>query len=184
MGSSIVENMTDYQVMWMIYLAGAVGCCLATWLLFRRAGRAWVHFFVITIMVLLLTPYAVEAENMVMAPALYTVIFGYMTEGFLAVKPVIKLMLGLWLGALVLSLVYQLLTRNRAVAPSPAHSRQQNHSSRNNTSKNYVPNNSTEQDYSPKPRSSARDNSRELSREERRARDELLRGEEPIRAVR
>lgn len=171
-----MENMTDYQVMWMIYLAGSIGCCLATWLLFRRAGRAWVHFFVITVMVLVLTPYAVESENMVMAPALYTVIFGYLTEGFLAVKPVIKLMLGIWLGALVLSLVYQLLTRNRApVAPPHPGYRQPV-----DGSKSYELDNADERNYSLKQRPSTR----RLSREERQARDELLRGEEPIRAVR
>ena len=41
-----MESMTDYQYAWMMYLIGAVGCSLAAWLLFRRAGRAWVHFVV------------------------------------------------------------------------------------------------------------------------------------------
>jgi hypothetical protein len=64
-----MENITEFQYAWMAYITGALGCCLATWILFRRAGRAWVHFFVITVMVLLLTPYAIEAETMIMAPA-------------------------------------------------------------------------------------------------------------------
>ncbi len=161
-----MENMTDYQYMWMIYLAGAVGCTLATWLLFRRAGRAWVHFFVITVMVLLFTPYAIDADKMIMAPAIYSLVFGFLTDGFVAVKPVIKLMLGLWLVALILSLVYQLLTRPRALASSSA--------------RDYRPQYPVDQDYSANVRQTARG----LSREERQARDELLRGEEPIRAVR
>lgn len=166
-----MENLTEYQIMWMVYLAGAVGCCLATWLLFRRAGRAWTHFFVITVMVLLLTPYAVESENMVMAPALYTVIFGLLGDGFQVIKPIAKLMLGLWLGALVLSLIYQLLTRNR-------------HSEC--TAETYYP----PEDYdAPLHRTkahqqSSRSSSKKLSKAEQRARAELLQGEEPIRAIR
>lgn len=162
-----MENMTDYQYAWMIYLIGAVGCSLAAWLLFRRAGRAWAHFCVITVMVLLFTPYAVDPESMTMAPAIYTLVFGYFDGGFIAIKPVVKLMLGLWAGALVLSLLYQLLTRggSRSVAQHeyPTGNRQ---SQRDN-------------DYA----ESAYYANRKLTREERIARDELLH-EEPIRAIR
>jgi len=90
-----MENLTEYQYAWMIYIAGAIGCCLATWLLFRRAGRAWGHFFVITVMVVLLTPYAIDAEKMIMAPAVFSLAFGFIEGGLTAVKPIIKLMLEL-----------------------------------------------------------------------------------------
>lgn len=165
-----MENMTDYQYMWMIYLAGAVGCTLATWLLFRRAGRALVHFFVLTVMVLLFTPYAVDADKMIMAPALYSLVFGFLMEGFVAVKPIIKLMLSLWLVALILSLIYQLLTRTRAAA----HSAETTYSQSSTASDGG-------QDYGYTP---PRSSSRNLSREERQAREELLRSDEPIRAIR
>jgi len=157
--------MTDYQYMWMLYLVGATGCTLATWLLFRRAGRAWAHFFVITVMVLVFTPYAVDADKMIMAPAIYSLVFGFLVDGFVAVKPIIKLMLGLWLLALVLSLIYQLLTRSRVAVVPQVDSRARAY---------------TDKDYA----ESALQAARELSREERQAREELLRGEEPIRAVR
>lgn len=163
-----MENITDYQYAWMMYLIGAVGCSLATWLLFRRAGRAWTHFFVITVMVILFTPYAVDAETMTMAPAIYTLAFGYLDGGFVAVKPVIKLMLGIWVGALVLSLLYQLLTRNHG---RPAAAPQANHRNHRHSD--------DEDDLG----ESAYYANRQLTREERLARDELLHGE-PIRAIR
>ena len=175
-----MENMTDYQYAWMLYLIGAVGCSLATWLLFRRAGRFVVHFFVITVMVILFTPYAIDPETMTMAPAVYTLAFGYLDGGYLAIKPVIKLMLGFWIGALILSLIYQLLTRGRGHVKAKGRSRQA-----------HVPESQDDQ-YA---ESARRASSRGLSREERSARDELLyeerpaRGsrqpyEEPIRAIR
>jgi hypothetical protein len=162
-----MENMTDYQYAWMMYLIGAVGCSLAAWLLFRRAGRAWTHFFVITVMVLLFTPYAVDAETMTMAPAMYTLVFGYFDGGFPVIKAVIKLMLGIWVGALVLSLLYQLLTRGHSRAAA-----QQGYNPRHRQSD--AQDEDTESTYYA---------NRQLTREERLARDELLHSE-PIRAVR
>ncbi len=164
-----MESMTDYQYAWMMYLFGAVGCSLAAWLLFRRAGRAWVHFVVITVMVILFTPYAVDAETMTMAPAVYTLLFGFMEGGFIAIKPVLKVMLGLWIGTLVLSLIYQLLTRNRSQAQPQAVHRQKHTKERH-----------YDEEYA---ESARRASTRPLTREERMARDELMH-EEPIRAVR
>ena len=161
-----MENITEYQYAWMIYIAGAIGCCLATWLLFRRAGRAWVHFFVITVMVVLLTPYAIDAEKMIMAPAIFTLAFGFLEGGLVAIKPVIKLMLGLWALLLVLSLVYQLLTRHRP-QPKPAQS---------------VPPQGRDDYYDPSDVLLSPGSPRHLTRAERSAREELL--EEPIRAIR
>jgi hypothetical protein len=158
--------MTEYQYAWMFYGVGALGCCLAAGLLFRRAGRAWVHFFVITVAVILATPYALDAESMIMAPAVFGLVFGFMIDGFPAVKPSIKLMLGLWLGALVLSLIYQLLTPRRADNQAPAEY------------DNY------EEDEEEELPAYHPEKVRGLSRHEQSARAELLRGEEPMRAVR
>lgn len=170
-----METMTDYQYAWMIYLMGATGCSLAAWLLFRRAGRALTHLLVITVMVILLTPYAIDAETMTMAPAVYTLVFGYMESGMAAIKPVLKLMLGIWGGALILSLIYQLLTR-QGRAEAAGHSGQ-----RRTSQSDYSYAQEQEDDYPANQRRTA--STRGLSREERIARDELLR-EEPIRAVR
>lgn len=169
-----MENMTDYQYAWVFYLIGATGCSLAAWLLFRRAGRAWAHFFVITVMVILFTPYAIDAESMTMAPAIYTLFFGYMEGGFVVIKPLLKLMLGIWIGTLILSLIYQLLTRGRAHADDEVTYEDYRGNSPNSHSEE------DDYDYSPKTRRSANTG---LSREERLARHELLH-DEPIRAVR
>ncbi|HSC66766.1 MAG TPA: hypothetical protein VLC79_03675 [Cellvibrio sp.] len=169
--------MTDYQYAWLLYLIGATGCSLAAWLLFRRAGRAVTHFFVITVMVILFTPYAIDPQTMTMAPAVYTLLFGYMDGGFIMIKPVIKLMLGIWIGTLILSLIYQLLTRGRAHAGSEQHA--YHRSSRNQA---YDAHEEDEDyHYAPTPRRSP--NRSGLSLEERIARSELLH-EEPIRAIR
>lgn len=171
-----MENMTDYQYAWMMYLIGAIGCSLATWLLFRRAGRAWVHFFVITVMVILFTPYAVDAEAMTMAPAIYTLVFGYFDGGFISIRPVLKLMLGFWIGALILSLIYQLLTRSKVEVSTEQDYRKVQ------PGKGYVlP--ETQDDFDSSSNNRRMASTRGLSREERIARDELLL-EEPIRAVR
>ncbi len=172
-----MENMTDYQYAWGLYLIGATGCTLAAWLLFRGWGRAVTHFFVITVMVLLFTPYAIDAETMTMAPAIYSMVFGFLDGGFTSIKPILKLLLGLWGGALILSLIYQLLTRNRRDAnyqPAESFSRQAHRNS-------YSREDDADYDYDAPARRAH--SSRGLSREERIARDELLR-EEPIRAIR
>lgn len=176
-----MENITEYQYAWALYLLGALGCTLATWLMFRRLGRAITHFFVITVMVLLFTPYAVEADNMIMAPGIYTLAFGYLDGGFAVIKPLLKVMLGIWALAQILSLIYQILTRG-------VHARRQQ-----NDYRPYSPSNGYQQsfdehnddyDYNYNQRRAVdRNSGRGLSREERIARDELLH-EEPIRAVR
>lgn len=175
-----MENMTDYQYAWMLYLLGATGCVLAAWLMFRRFGRAVTHFFVISVIVVLFTPYAIDAEKMTMAPAVYTLLFGFLDGGFVSVKPVLKLMLGLWGCALILSLIYQLITRNQGAANHelPENRRQP---ARQKRSQTYAEDDEPDFDYSPQARRA--NSSRGLSREERIARDELL-SEEPIRAIR
>lgn len=172
-----MENMTDYQYAWGLYLIGATGCTLAAWLLFRGWGRAVTHFFVITVMVILFTPYAIDPETMTMAPAIYSMLFGFLDGGFMSIKPILKLLLGIWGSALIVSLIYQLLTRNRHDTRHQAadvYSRQ----SRRST---YAQDDEPEFDYDAPARRS--NSNRGLSREERIARDELLR-EEPIRAIR
>lgn len=165
-----MENMTEYQYAWALYLAGALGCSLAVWLLFRKLGRAVTHFMVITVMVLLFTPYAIDQEKMTMAPGIYTLVFGYMDGGFVVIKPLLKVMLGIWAIAQVLSLIYQMLTRNRRPKQEEYYPYQQN---------------AYEDDdhYAYNQQRTERNSGRGLSREERVARDELLH-EEPIRAIR
>lgn len=120
------ENITDYYYAWVFYLGGAVGCSLAAWLFFRGLPRALLHFFVVTVMVLLFTPFAIDATNMIMAPAIVCLVYGFIAEGFTSVKPVLKTLVGVWAVAMVLSLVYQLLTHKwyktrKAAQLNPSH---------------------------------------------------------------
>jgi len=165
-----MENMTEYQYAWALYLAGALGCSLAAWLLFRKLGRAITHFMVITVMVLLFTPYAIDQEKMTMAPGIYTLVFGYLEGGFVVIKPLLKVMLGIWAIAQVLSLIYQMLTRHHRPKQEEYYPYQQNPYE-------------SDEDYTYNQQRNERNSGRGLSREERAARDELLH-EEPIRAIR
>jgi fatty acid desaturase len=157
-----------YQIAWAVYIAGALGCGWATWLLFRRFGREWGHFFMISVWAILLTPYAMKVEPMVMAPALFILVMETLINGFQAAKPIAVLLAGVWLVALVLSLIYQLLTRRWAKHEEPV---------------DY-------QDYDAvvaegrKTRRQPRDYHDDLSHDEYQARDELLAGEAPMRAER
>ena len=109
----IEEKAVDgYEFAWTMYVLGSIGCGVAAWLLVRRWGRVWSHFFLVTVLALLLTPYALDAEAMTMAPALFIIVFGLLQDGIDAVMPVITVLLGVWLVGLVISLLVQFFTRN------------------------------------------------------------------------
>lgn len=163
--------MNEYQLAWTLYAIGSFGCGLAAWLMFRRFGREWGHFFMITVWVLLLTPYAINKEEMIMAPALFMVVMDGISNGFETVKPIILLLLGLWLVGLVLSLIFQLLTRSSANAKASARA-----------TKTQKAKNAQAAQKSPKMQKSQLN--RSLDSEEELARSELLAGEIPLRAER
>lgn len=147
--------MESYQLAWLLYSLGGLGCGLAAWFLFRRFGREWGHFFMISLWVLLLTPYALD-ETMTMAPAIFILIMDGLVDGFDSVKPITMLLLGLWLIGLILSLLFQLASRRSRSKPPP-----------------------------PKQRRSRRPlPADELDLDEQVARDELLEGDIPLRAER
>lgn len=103
--------MDGYGLAWTIYGLGAVGCAVAAFLLFRRFGREWAIFFFVSVLALLLTPYAVDAEQMLMAPAIFFIVLEGFTEGLEAVMPIIMVVSGVWLTGLVISLLVQLAAR-------------------------------------------------------------------------
>ena len=111
--------MDGYGLAWTLYGLGAVGCAVAAWLLFRRFGREWALFFFVSVLALLLTPYAVDAEQMLMAPAIFFIVFEGLTEGLHAVIPIIMVVSGVWLAGLVISLLLQLALRR--ILPGPKH---------------------------------------------------------------
>jgi hypothetical protein len=104
--------MTSMQVAWVIYVAGSVGCCIAAGWLFKKAVAFLRYSAVVTTMVLLFTPYAIDSQTMLMAPAIFTLVFDGFQLGLEAIKPLLKLMAGIWLIGIILVLVYVFFTRH------------------------------------------------------------------------
>lgn len=113
--------MSSYELAWIIYAVGGLGLGIAAWLLFRRFGREWGHFFMVSCWVLLLTPYALDAEQMIMAPAIFILVMDGLTYGFESVRTIGALLLGLWILGLILSLLVQFVTRRRQPPAAPRH---------------------------------------------------------------
>lgn len=176
-------NLTDLQTAWAIYLAGSLGCVIAAWWMFLWAWRFVRYSAVITVMTLLLTPYAIDPQTMTMAPAIYTLVFDGISLGLDAIKPLIKLMVGIWLIAMILMTVFVVLTRKSGTHHEP---RSPSRRSNSRASKRYQepqepePRRDERRSHSEAPRRSRRG----LSQEEYAARNELLAGEVPIRAIR
>lgn len=105
--------MDSYQLAWTLYVIGGIGSGLAAWLLFRRWSKAWGRVCMVSLWVLLLTPYAIDAETMTMAPAIFILVMDGIAEGFETVKAVAVLLLGLWLVTLIVLLLLQLLLLRR-----------------------------------------------------------------------
>jgi hypothetical protein len=163
-----LATMTPMQTAWAIYAAGALGCTLAAWWMFLWAWRFIRYTAVLTVLTLLATPYAIDPQTMIMAPAIFSLVFEVMAHGTATVQSVLKVMIGIWLILEVLIILFILLTmRSHQNHPKRAAATYDQPSSRRNAS----------------PRTS-RSSARGLSRDELDAREELLKGEIPIRAIR
>jgi|GEM_PF-578591 len=187
--------MTIIQYAWMIYAAGSLGCCIAAWWMFLWAWRFIRYSAVVTVMAILFTPYAIDQQTMQMAPAIYTLVFNGIALGVDAIMPLVKLMIGIWLIGIILVLVYVLLTRNssRTYTTYTDMSHHNPPHSPNKPRKQAKQNKQTKQNKQSKQKTSPRHNQKpqreyypsdNLSREERQARDEMMRGDVPMRAIR
>lgn len=170
-----MNELTTIQYAWAIYFTGSLGCTIAAWWMFLWAWRFVRYSAVVTVMTILFTPYAIDAQTMTMAPAIYTLVFEGMAQGAQAIMPLVKLMVGIWLIAIILVTVFVVLTRKHG-----------EHKSNSNGSRpparhhlRGVEHHAGRRHENP-PRSSTRG----LSRDEYQAREELLKGEVPIRAIR
>ena len=174
--------MTHIQYAWIIYAAGSLGCCAATWWMFQWAWRFVRYSAVVTVMVILFTPFAIDHETMAMAPAIYTLVFDGLSLGIESIKPLIKLMVGIWLIAIILVAALVILTR-RWVKHADVSDTEDDFDSQNSSgqpqrikrSRSFPSTNSE-----PTNRSELND----LSSDERRARTERMAGEVPMRAIR
>jgi hypothetical protein len=173
-----MNQLTTIQYAWVIYFAGSVGCTIAAWWMFLWAWRFVRYAAVVTVMTILFTPYAIDAQTMTMAPAVYTLVFEGMSQGRQAIMPLVKVMLGIWLIGMILVLVFVALTRKSGEQKSPRNTARNNNSPSSRAARR--PEHHAGRRHENPPRAS----SRGLSREEHQAREELLKGEVPIRAVR
>lgn len=184
-------NLTSIQTAWAIYFAGSLGCTIAAWWMFLWAWRFVRYAAVITVMTILFTPYAIDPQTMTMAPAIYTLVFDAIGQGVEVVKPLIKLMAGIWLIAMILMTAFVLLTRKSGSRREPGSPSRRTNSKSNGRSSSKS-NRRYQEEYEPEPRHDerrmqsepARRSRRGLSQEEHLARNELLAGEVPIRAIR
>jgi hypothetical protein len=170
-----MNELTSIQSAWIIYFAGSLGCTIAAWWMFLWAWRFVRYAAVVTVATILFTPYAIDAQTMTMAPAIYTLVFEGMSQGLPVIIPLIKVMMGIWLIGLILAAVLVVLTRNIGIERperKTAKPRSQRGSRR------------TEYEDTRHQNDTRRTSSRGLSRDEYQAREELLKGEVPIRAVR
>ncbi|MES2674703.1 MAG: hypothetical protein V4660_10715 [Pseudomonadota bacterium] len=175
--------MTHIQYAWMIYAAGSLGCCVATWWMFLWAWRFVRYSLVVTVMVLLLTPFAIDQETMALAPAVFTLVFDGISLGSESIKPLLKLMAGIWLIAIILVGVFVSLTRNLVT-----------HASTPDTYEDYdnqYPSSQSRRIKRDRPSAESANVAQTynsdldgLSSQERRARADLMSGEVPLRAIR
>jgi hypothetical protein len=168
-----LNELTTIQYAWIIYFAGSVGCTIAAWWMFLWAWRFVRYAAVVTVAVILFTPYAIDPKTMLMAPAIYTLVFEGISQGKAAIMPVLKLMIGIWLIAIILIGVFVALTRKQSY---------QNFKSRDPEPP--VKQKSRRLEHHAGRRHENPVRRRGLSRDEHEAREELLKGEVPMRALR
>ena len=170
-----MNELTNIQSAWIIYFAGGLGCTIAAWWMFLWAWRFVRYAAVVTVATILFTPYAIDVQTWTMAPGIYTLVFEGMTQGKQAIMPLLKVMLGIWLIGLILAAVWVILTRNKGTEKPER-----------KTTKSRTQRGSRRLQYEDTKRQddARRTASRGLSRDEYQAREELLKGEVPIRAVR
>ena len=179
--------MTTIQSAWAIYFAGSLGCTIAAWWLFLWAWRFVRYSAVVTVMTILFTPYAIDPQTMTMAPAIYTMVFDGLSSGVDSIKPLIKLTLGIWLIALILVAVFVILTRKTGHQHADHSYAGRRAPAVNQPSFEKIKRDGRFKKSSRKAKSySKKSHSRNsgLNREEQQARDELFKGDIPMRAIR
>lgn len=105
---------TGYSIAWIIYLIGALALLAVVWRITRGARREWRHLLLVSAGALLLTPGPMAVgEALLLAPGLFVLVLDGLFDTLANASRSGLIILGVWLVALVLSLVYQLLVRPR-----------------------------------------------------------------------
>ncbi|WP_157209822.1 hypothetical protein [Marinimicrobium agarilyticum] len=103
---------TGYAIAWMVYGAGGLALLAVAWRITRNAKREWRHLLLVTVAALLLTPGPIVVEDQLfLAPALFVMVLDAWFDTLASASRSGLILLGVWLMALVLSLVFQLLVR-------------------------------------------------------------------------
>lgn len=106
---------TGYGIAWMVYGAGALALLAVMWRITRNAKREWRHLLLVTAAALLLTPGPIVVEEQLfLAPALFVMVLDALFDTLASASRSGLILLGVWLVALVFSLVYQLLVRPKS----------------------------------------------------------------------
>ncbi len=106
---------TGYTLAWIVYLVGALALLIAAWRVTRGFRREWRHLLLVSAAALLLTPGPMAVgETMMLAPALFVLVLDGLFDTLDSASRAGLIMLGVWLLALVISLIFQLLVRPRS----------------------------------------------------------------------
>jgi|GEM_PF-2881680 len=114
--------MNEYTLAWGVYLAGCLALLLVGGRITRRWPRLLRHWVLATAGVWLVTPFSLQLDTSAYAPALFILVFNTLFQGWETALDAASTLLVVWLTALVLALVYVLLTRSRK---APADTREQ-----------------------------------------------------------
>jgi len=99
---------------WSAYIAGSLGLVCVLWHLIRGLSREWRHLLLVSAAAFLLTPGGMSVNGeLVLAPALFILVLDGLFEGLAAATQAGLILLGVWIAALLASLVFQLLVRPR-----------------------------------------------------------------------
>lgn len=108
---------TGYSLAWIVYLLGALALLATAWRITRGLRREWRHLLLVSAAVLLLTPGPMLLEDAwTLAPALFVLVLDGLFETLASASRAGLILLGVWLVALVVSLIFQLLVRPRKEA--------------------------------------------------------------------
>lgn len=109
---------SGYTIAWILYIAGALALLAVVWRMTRNARREWRHLLLVSAAALLLTPGPIVVEqDLFLAPAFFILVLDGLFDTLASASRAGLVLLGVWLVALVLSLVYQLLVRPKGASP-------------------------------------------------------------------
>jgi len=104
-----------YTLAWLAYIVGALAILLTGWRITRSMKREWRHLLLVSVGALLLTPGVVWVEEgSFWAPALFILVLDGLFENAEMASQAGLTLLGVWLVALVLSLIFQLVVRPKS----------------------------------------------------------------------